>query len=309
VSNVCIKDCNYCGLRSDRATLPRYTLSLDEIVATAKYAEMRGLGSIVLQAGERQDEPWIQLIEKALFALHRATGNRLHVTLSLGEQTTDTYRRWKLAGAHRYLLRIETSNEQLYRAWHPEDHDFGARLRCLSALREIGYQVGTGVLIGAPGQTIEHLADDLLFFRDLDIDMIGMGPYVVHRETPLGENAADGDGDRAVRVTLMLRMISLARLMLRDVNIASTTALATLRPDGREQGLLAGANVVMPNLTPAIHRGDYELYEGKPVCENSVDDLALRAESIGERIGWRAWGDPLHAVRRQDRDCAATAMS
>lgn len=307
ISNVCIKNCFYCGIRRDR-TMTRYTLTLDEIVECARTADHRGLGSIVLQAGERQDAQWVQFIEDALFALHRATRRRLHVTLSLGEQSLDTFKRWKAAGAHRYLLRIETSNRELYAQWHPADHSFDARLQALRDLRTAGYQVGTGVLIGAPGQTIEQLADDLLFFRDLDIDMIGMGPYVVHRDTPMGALPVEDDLTRA---NLMLRMIALARLMLHDVNLAATTALSTLRPDGREQGLLHGANVVMPNITPMLHRGDYDLYEGKKLCDSdhAIECITMKAAMLGERIGWNRWGDPIHALKRHERDCTATAMS
>jgi biotin synthase len=296
ISNACIKNCLYCGIRRDR-TIVRYTLTRSEIVDCARLADSRGLASIVLQAGERQDPRWVQFIEEALHDLHAATGHRLHVTLSLGEQSCDTYRRWKLAGAHRYLLRIETSNRTLYEQWHPADHSFDTRLQCLRDLRDLGYQVGTGVLIGAPGQTLEDLADDLLFFRDLDVDMIGMGPYVLHRDTPMGELPVESDEHRAA---LMLRMIALARLMLRDVNIAATTALSTLRRDGREQGLLHGANVVMPNITPMTHRADYDLYEGKKMCEgdHALQCIAMKAAAIGESVGWNEWGDPKHALRR-----------
>lgn len=310
VSNVCVKNCGYCGIRRDRR-ISRYTLTIDEIVACATFADARELGSIVLQAGERRDAAWVAFIEEALRAIHRATRNRLHVTLSLGEQTLETYRRWRAAGGHRYLLRIETSNRELYGAWHPEDHDFDERVACLQRLREAGFQVGTGVLIGGPGQTPRDLADDLLFFRSLDVDMVGMGPYVVHRDTPLGAEADDSDDARYARASLMLRMIALARLMLRDVNIASTTALATLMPLGREQGLLAGANVVMPNLTPSEYRAEYDLYAGKSDCDSAhaLDGVEHGAAILGERIGWREWGDPLHALRRGERDCAASALS
>ncbi len=292
-SNLCVKNCDYCGIRRDNEAVERFQMPLDEIVAAARWAHQGGYGSIVLQSGERSDEDFVDFIEAALRAIHEATAGELGVTLSLGEQSPATLRRWHAAGAHRYLLRIETSNRELYRSLHPEDHDWAARRACLDHLREAGYQVGTGVMIGLPGQTAYDLADDILFFRDQDVDMIGMGPFIPHADTPLGHLADGFDGQ--AQLELGLRMIAVARLFLRDVNIASTTALQALAPTGREMGLLAGANIIMPNITDTRYRRAYQLYNGKPCLDENGDQcrdcLERRIESIGETIGYGARGD------------------
>ena len=285
VSNRCRKNCSYCGIRSGNHAIRRYTLEPEEIVAAAELAERQRFGSIVLQSGERKDERFVSFIETVIHRIRERTS--LGITLSMGEQSVSTYRRWFAAGAHRYLLRIETSNRELYARLHPPTHRFDARLQCLHDLRDIGYIVGTGVLIGVPGQTDEDLARDLILMRDLDVDMIGMGPWVPHSQTPLA-NAPALPSTR--RLQLSLRMISLARLLLRDVNIASTTALETIHPKGRELGLAAGANVVMPNITPEDVRGHYALYDGKP----QTGGLALDTLPIA----WGQRGDPVHVRRR-----------
>jgi biotin synthase len=220
----------------------------------------------------------------------------------VGEQTPETYGRWFESGAHRYLLRIETSSRELYRKLHPADHDFEKRVDCLRALKEIGYQVGTGVMIGLPFQTAEDLACDVLFFRDNDIDMIGMGPYVFHEQTPIAGEVDNSEGTKGKRFTHSLNMVAVTRLLMRDVNIAAATALQALDPKGREKAVMAGANVIMPNLTPTKYRDDYLLYENKP-CTNEDSDmcrgcLERRIDSIGERIGWDEWGDSRHFFRR-----------
>jgi biotin synthase len=292
-SNLCVKNCDYCGIRRDNQEVERFQMTVDEIVAAARWAHQGGYGSVVLQSGERSDPDFVAFVEDTLHAIHHATAAELGVTLSLGEQSPETFRRWHAAGAHRYLLRIETSNPTLYRSLHPEDHDWTERRACLDRLREVGYQVGTGVMIGLPGQTAHDLADDLLFFHDRDVDMIGMGPFIPHADTPLGHLAADFDGQ--AQLELGLRMIAVARLFLRDVNIASTTALQALAPTGREMGLLAGANIIMPNITDPKYRRAYQLYAGKPCLDENGDQcrdcLERRIESIGETIGYGARGD------------------
>lgn len=302
VSNICAKNCGYCGIRKDNRKIRRFQLTRDEIVEAAMLAHHNRYGSIVLQAGERQDESFVAFIESTIREIRFRTHGHLGITLSLGEQSNEAYARWRDAGAHRYLLRIETSSERLYRQLHPVDHRFGERLRCLGALRNLGYQVGTGVLIGLPSQTVEDLADDLLFFREHDVDMIGMGPYVVHAETPLGAVAANTASARHERLQRALRMISVARILLRDVNIASTTALQALDPNGRELGLLAGANVMMPNVSASEHRAEYALYEGKPGVLDTPDDARRAMETwtskTGERIAYGEWGDSPHARQR-----------
>ena len=293
-SNVCARNCRYCGIRRDNRTVRRYTMSDAEIVAAARQVAAAGLGSLVLQAGERRDPAFTDFVTGALEALHAATGGRLAVTLSLGEQSAAVYRRWRDAGAHRYLLRIETSDPGLFRALHPDEQPWDRRRRCLDDLRALGYQVGTGVLIGLPGQTADHLAGDLLFMADLDVDMIGMGPFIPHAGTPL----ADASADPPRQLDLGLAMIACARLLLPDANIAATTALEALAPDGRRRGLLAGANVVMPNHTPPRYAGAYELYRGKPVAADPRGALAALAAEAGETVGWDEPGDSPRWRRR-----------
>lgn len=303
LSNICAKNCLYCGIRRDNKSVQRFSMCADEIRESALWAHRNGYASIVLQSGERADEEFVSLIETALAQISEKTGGKMAVTISLGEQSRRTYGRWLKAGARRYLLRIETSNPQLYEKLHPSDHSFAERLDCLHTLKDLGYQLGTGVMIGLPFQTVENLADDIIFFRKIDADMIGMGPYIPHKDTPLAAGAAGFDAER--NLELSLKMIAVARLELADVNIAATTALQTLHPTGREMGLLAGANVVMPNLTDTKYRPLYKLYEGKPcldenaaMCRNCLEN---RIKSLGEEIAYGDPGDPLHFKRRLRR--------
>ncbi len=299
-SNQCTKDCYYCGIRRSNRDVPRFAMSEAEILAAGLWAHEQQYGSIVLQSGERQDSAFVDSVERIVATLKERSQGQLGITLSLGEQSADTYRRWFAAGAHRYLLRIETSNEDLYRQLHPEDHDPRERLCCLDRLRLAGYQVGTGVMIGLPGQTADDLACDITFFQEHDIDMIGMGPYIVHRQTPMAASVTDFDPAR--QLELGLRMIALTRIALKDVNIAATTALQALDPQGREQGLQAGANIIMPNITSTKYRAAYQLYEGKPcldenasLCKNCLNN---RIHGIGESIGLGLWGDSPHFLKR-----------
>lgn len=302
LGNICDKNCSYCGIRSSNREVERFQLTREEIVDAAIWAHQRRFGSIILQAGERSDSQYIGFVEGTLREIRLRTNGRLGITLSLGEQSAATYERWFAAGAHRYLLRIESSNEGLYANLHPSDHRFTARLRCLEALRVIGYQVGTGVLVGLPGQTLDDLADDLIFFRDNDVDMVSMGPYVVRSATPLGAIAENTPAARTRRLRLTLRMISVARILLRNVNITSTTALQALDPHGGELGLMAGANIVMPNVTPLQHHRHYVLYDGKPGVSETPEETLSRIETwvahSGESIAYGEWGDPPHAKSR-----------
>ena len=188
-SNVCLKNCLYCGIRHDNNQVHRYNLTDDEIIDAARFAAENNYGSLVLQSGEIQHVSFTRRIEQLLIAIHQATGGKLRVTLSCGEQSSDTYKVWHDSGAHRYLLRIESSNPELYKKLHPKDenHSFQRRLDSLFNLQQTGYQVGTGVMIGLPFQTLDDLAGDLLFMQQFSIDMVGMGPYLEHEETPLYE--------------------------------------------------------------------------------------------------------------------------
>lgn len=298
-SNVCEKDCLYCGIRRSNANTKRFMLEKGEILDAAKFAFENEYGSVVLQSGERSDAFFVDFVDAAVKGIKELSGGKLGITLCVGEQSEGTYRRWFESGAHRYLLRMETSNRDLYRRMHPADHSFDRRLECLRTIKRIGYQTGTGVMIGLPGQSLEDLADDIIFFREIDADMIGMGPYIVHHETPLAAEAA-GYGNEA-QLDLGLRMIAATRIFLRDVNIASTTALQALKHTGRELGLLAGANIIMPNLTETRYRPSYQLYDGKPCLdENSSmckSCLKRRIEGIGETIGFGDWGDSPHCYQ------------
>lgn len=296
--NVCAKNCLYCGIRKGNQKVRRYRMEADEIVRRAEMAHDAGYGNVVLQSGEIESEENTAFIESVLAKIREMCGEGFGVTLSLGEQSDGTYRRWREAGAHRYLLRIETSSPYLYGRLHPDGHSWFRRRECLRSLRRNGYQVGSGVMCGLPWQTVRDLAEDIEFFAAEDLDMIGMGPYIPHRDTPLGADAGWTPQIAADRLELGLRMIAVTRLHLHDVNIAASTALQALAPDGRERGLLAGANVIMPNVTDVKYRSGYRLYEGKPVAdENSTgsrETLERSISAIGEGIVWNGRGDSLH---------------
>jgi len=307
-SNHCTCDCHYCGIRKSNVGVNRYILSEDDIAASAKWCADQGYGSVVLQSGERQDEAFVDFLVDVITKIKSSTisqnlPNGAGITLSVGEQSPETYKRFYDAGAHRYLLRIESSSPKLFASIHPSTQIQQRRIDCLKSLRDTGFQVGTGVMIGIPGQTAENLADDILFFRDMDVDMIGMGPYIVHHATPMNVHADYYNQSRDKIFQTALLMIAVCRIVLGDVNIASTTALQAMRDDGREEGLRYGANVIMPQTTPVNVRRDYLLYEGKPYLD--VDAQACRAaleqriRSIGRVIAVDVWGDSKKALRRQ----------
>ena len=291
--NICAKDCLYCGIRRSNAAVSRYSLAADEIVAAAEEAKAFGYASLVIQSGEIESEAHTRFIEEIL---QRIAPLDLGVTLSLGEQTEETYARWRAAGATRYLLRIETSNPNLYARLHPASCSWERRVECLRALRRSGYQVGTGVMCGLPGQTTADLAADIRFYGELDVDMIGMGPYIPHPDTPLGQ-VAPAMSDEA-RLLMGLKMIAATRLYLHDVNIAAATALQALAHDGRERGIKAGANVLMPNVTDRKYRRNYRLYANKPCLDETAalcrGCLDRRLSAIGEHLLYNQRGDSLH---------------
>lgn len=308
-SNLCRKNCNYCGIRRENKKLLRYTMSDKEILTAARFAFENHYGSVVLQSGELTGRAFVNRVSTLLRKINRMAGGRLRVTLSCGEQSFETYRRWFESGAARYLLRIETSNPQLYASLHPNDqlHCFNTRIKCLENLKKAGYQVGTGVMIGLPGQTYEDMANDLLFIKHIDADMVGMGPYIEHKDTPL-YTLCDRIISRKERLRLSLKMIAILRIMMKDINIAATTALQAIDPLGREKALLAGANVIMPNITPAKYREYYLLYEDKPCLgEEAIDCqqcLQRRISATGHYIAFDEWGDSVHYARRcNDNTC------
>jgi biotin synthase len=302
LSNICSKNCFYCGIRSGNADFKRCTISMQEALREAKWCYDQRYGSLVVQAGERTDAAWIDFITELITNIKELSDGKLGITLSLGELSEEVYARWFEAGAHRYLLRIETTNQDLYKTLHPADHSFETRRECLRSLRRAGYQVGTGVMIGLPGQTMADIADDILFFYDEDVDMLGMGPYIPHHNTPLKHLVEGFDPDNALQ--LGLKLIAACRIALKDINIATTTALQALHPDGREQGLLAGANVLMPNITNTEFRDGYQLYEGKPNLDENADEtmdsLSQKISAIGESIGFDEWGDSVHFAKRMN---------
>lgn len=258
----------------------------------------------MLQSGERRDAAFLDFVETAIRAIIDATRsdkqpNGVAITVCIGEQLKETYKRFFDAGAKRYLLRIETSSPELFSAIHPLTQSIESRIDCLKTLKKIGYQVGTGVMIGLPGQTIDSLADDICFFREMDVDMIGMGPYLPHHDTPLQKSCTGPNYSPAEAFKLALRMIAVTRLSMDDVNIAATTALQAIAHDGREQGLNHGANVIMPQVTPMEARASYLLYDGKPCIDESPDQccacLTRRIEGLGRSIGWFCHGDAVHA--------------
>ncbi|MFA8449555.1 MAG: [FeFe] hydrogenase H-cluster radical SAM maturase HydE [Bacteroidales bacterium] len=303
-SNICAKNCYYCGIRRDNRNTNRYNVSDDEILEAAKYSYENGYGSLVLQSGELDSPYFIDRIDNLLREIKKLSNNELGITLSCGEQSKETYQRWFESGAHRYLLRIESSVESLYYRIHPRDkkHDFQTRIKALQDLKEVGYQTGTGVMIGLPFQKIEDLADDLLFFKNIDVDMIGMGPYIEHEDTPLYQ-FSHLLMPKEERFKLALRMIAVLRILMKDINIAAATALQAIDPIGREKALSVGANVIMPNITSNEYRGDYLLYENKPCIDENAEDckscLEARIHLAGDSIGYNEWGDSKHFKNRK----------
>ncbi len=303
-SNKCVKSCYYCGIRSGNKKNERYTVSDDEVLEAAKFAYDNGFASLVIQSGERSSKPFEKKIADLLEKIMELSSGKLGITLSLGEQPESTYKLWKEKGATRYLLRIEASNRDLYAKLHPNNkvHDYDTRLQCLKSLRKLGYQVGSGVMIGLPFQTIDHLANDLEFLRDIDIDMVGMGPYIEHEETPLYQYR-NQLLPKEERFMLSLKMVAILRIMMKDINIAATTAMQTLDKQGREKALKVGANVIMPNLTPVKYRTGYLLYEDKPCLDEEASEcmkcLEARIHIAGDNVGYYKWGDSLHFHKRQ----------
>lgn len=303
-SNHCRKNCLYCGIRSGNPKVTRYSLSDEEILQVIEFAKDNQFTGIVLQSGEIQNEDFTKRITALITKIKKATNPEFRITLSLGEQSLETYQEWFDAGAQRYLLRIETTSKELYKKIHPDNdlHNYKARLKCLENIQKTGYQTGTGVMIGLPFQTIENLADDLLFIKKMDIDMVGMGPYLEHSDTPL-YNHKDLLLPIKERFNLSIRMISVLRIMMPYINIVATTALQSIDPIGREKGLKAGANVMMPNLTPVKYRSSYLLYENKPCIDEEADDcldcLSNRVKMIGEEIVYNDYGDSKHFTKRK----------
>lgn len=295
-SNVCVKSCLYCGVRSKNMNFKRYTVTDEEVLDCARMAMDLNYGSLAIQSGERSDKAFTDKVTYLLKEIKKLSYGKLGVTLSCGEQSPEVYKEWFEAGAHRYLLRLESTNEDLYYKIHPKDetHDFQTRIKALNSLVSIGYQAGTGVMIGLPFQTTEILADDLLYFKKLNVAMVGMGPFIPHPETPLYEFRDKIPSDR-VRLGMTLKMIACLRLLMPKINMVAATADQTISPNGREDAVMAGANIIMPNLTPAKYRKQYMIYPNKANvsdkpqdCHDSLDE---RLKRINHKVGYNKWGD------------------
>lgn len=278
-TNYCKNDCYYCGIRRSNQNADRYRLAREQILECCQIGYGLGFRTFVLQGGE---DGWFtqQRIEEIVHAI-RESYPGCAITLSLGERSKESYRRLFEAGADRYLLRHETADEEHYRHLHPQELSAARRKQCLWDLKEIGYQTGTGFMVGSPGQTTAHLAEDLMFIRRLEPHMVGIGPFVPHHDTPF---AAEKGGT----VELTLFLIGLLRVMLPKLLLPATTALGTIDARGREKGILAGANVVMPNLSPTDVRKKYELYDNKICTGDEAAEcrtcLSRRMESIGYQL-------------------------
>jgi len=303
-SNICSKDCLYCGIRKGNTNLTRYNLSDEEILIAARFAHANRYGSIALQSGELESQFVTGRIENLLHKIKELSDGELGVTLSVGEQEPDVYKKWYDAGAHRYLLRVEATNQSLYNKIHPNDskHDFSHRLNCLKSLQDIGYQTGTGVMIGLPFQTMDDLAGDLLFMKNFNIDMCGMGPYIEHVDTPLIEHSGELMSLKD-RFDLTLKMIAIIRIMMRDINIVAATALQAIDSIGREKAVKIGANILMPNITPGKYRDSYKLYDNKPCTDDSAEDcqscLEARVSLADAEVIYGEWGDSKHYSERR----------
>jgi len=289
-SNYCRKDCAYCGVRKHNAGIDRYRLTPEQIVEFAQAAAKLGYRSTVLQSGE---DMWYTAERMAEVVRGIKATTDLAITLSAGERDTETYRLWREAGADRYLLRIETTDPDLFAAMHPDD-DLEQRKACLYTLRDLGYQLGTGVMVGLPGQTPEILARDVIWMHELGAEMIGVGPFIPHPATPL-KDATGGTVEQT------LRLVAVLRLVFPTAHLPATTAMGSLHPTGRERALQAGANVVMPNVTPTDFKPKYELYPNK-IClgddaEHCRGCITGRIMGIGRTVAT----DHGHVARVQEQ--------
>lgn len=306
-SNYCRSHCLYCGMRRERKTISRYRMTKEEILASAKEAERRGYGTVVLQSGEDPefDVKWLAGVVRTI-----KEETSLAVTLSCGEMKEEELAYLKEAGADRYFLRFETSDRLLWKKIHPAgEQEFAHRLDLLPRLRQLGYEVGSGIMLGIPGQTWSSLVEDLLWFKRLDLDMIGCGPFVPHPDTPLGREFLNGKeaqrrkADQVPNTELItLKVIALTRLLCPKTNIPSTTALATINnKQGYQLGLQRGANVLMINLTPLKYRHLYEIYPAKAGIYDSTQRQLQEVENILVSLGRNAGQGPGPSLNYEER--------
>ena len=272
-SNICKCNCKYCGLRCENKSVQRYRMQPEEILECAKHATDIGFKTIVLQSGE---DPFFTK-ERLCEIIKEIKKMNVALTLSIGERSYDEYHAFKESGANRYLIRIETTDKKLYEKMHP-NMSFENRINCIYNLKKLGYETGTGCLVGLPNQTIESLADDILFFKEIDADMIGIGPFIAHPQTPLN-NSPNGN------FTLALKVMAIVRILLKDINIPATTAMETLNKNGRIIALQSGANVVMPNINLLKYSEKYQIYPNKDTGEGNTIDNKKHIEEKINKIG------------------------
>ena len=276
-SNICRNNCLYCGIRRDNKKVCRYRLSEEELIKTARQGADMGFKTIVMQSGEDM----YFTAERLCRIISAIKKFDVAITLSIGERSYDEYKAFREAGADRYRMRIETTDKELYHRLDPQ-MSWQHRYECLLMIKELGYELGSGIMVGLPGQTLESIANDLLFLQDLEIDMAGIGPFIPHPDTPLA-------GESGGSLSLALRTMAVMRIMLPDINIPATTAMESLHPNGRIMALQAGANVVMPNITEEEYRSFYALYPGKAGADgtpaSSRSRLAQKIINLGRTIG------------------------
>lgn len=278
-TNYCRNNCYYCGIRRGNSNAERYRLTKEEILYCCENGYKLGFRTFVLQGGEDlwYTDDKIADIVKSI----KQKYNDCAITLSIGEKPYESYKKYKEAGADRYLLRHETASGPHYEMLHPKEMSLKARKECLYNLKELGYQVGAGFMVGSPGQTLENISEDLIFLKELNPQMVGIGPFIPHSGTPFAK-------EKAGPLNLTLLLLSVIRIILPKVLLPATTALGTIDPEGREKGLLVGANVVMPNLSPVKNRKKYDLYDNK-ICTGEeaaecVECLAQRVRRIGYEL-------------------------
>lgn len=278
-SNYCKNDCLYCGIRRSNKNAERYRLTKDDILARCREGYTLGFRTFVLQSGEDPHYTPEKLAE--IVASIKAEFHDCAVTLSVGEHKREVYALWKAAGADRYLLRHETADSEHYSQLHPSELTLENRLRCLYDLKSLGYQVGCGIMVGSPYQTLQNIAKDLVFMKEFEPDMVGIGPFIPHHDTPFADRKRGS-------LYLTLYLLSIVRIMLPNVLLPATTALGSIHPEGRELGILSGANVCMPNLSPADVKSKYNLYDGKlssgSESAECLAELTERMNKIGYRI-------------------------
>ncbi len=286
-SNICRRDCLYCGIRASSRTVTRYRMDVDEIFETAKTAAGLGYKTLVLQSGENDRYP---LIELCLLLRRIKAELGVAITLSMGEKTKEEYAALREAGADRYLLRFETSSEALFAKLKP-DSSRADRMQCLMWLKEVGFQVGSGIMVGLPGQTPDILVDDILQMKALDLDMIGIGPFIADPRTPLG-------GTTSGTLELTLKVVALLRILTRNTHIPATTAMGSIEKGGREKALRCGANVLMPNVTPTRYRQHYQLYPGKICINDEPGDCRNCVAGMLRTLGRTVATDAGHGLKR-----------